>query len=137
MVLLLAGSFALVFFGPPFPTTRGQLTALYDVARGQYKILGYGLPAPSRPLYVRILKENYGIEYHAVAGCMVSYSLKNFVRGYDQVSEAAANRKFGRDVIQESSDEADRRWKQTRLWEETNLQETDYRFGRSLRRGAQ
>jgi len=89
---------------------RGRIAAHIDVARGHYKILGYGLPVVWQPAYARILKERYGIEYEGVAGCIVSDSLVSYVEGYDAVSTHAANRKFGSDIFRKASDEAKLEW---------------------------
>jgi len=51
---------------------RGNLAARIDIHRGRYQVLGYGLPSPSRPEYARCLRDRYGIEFRAVAGCIVS-----------------------------------------------------------------
>src|ERR1039458_9994430 len=59
-------------------------------------------PAPWRSEFVRILRERYGIEDRVVAGCIVSPPLLAYTEGYNRVSMAAANRKFGHDVFKES-----------------------------------
>jgi hypothetical protein len=82
------------------------------LARGHYKILGYGLPSPWRAEYARLLQERYGIEFHAVAGCIVSRSLVSYVDEYDSVVEAAAKAKFGRDIFTETAEDAQRGWLQ-------------------------
>jgi hypothetical protein len=89
---------------------RGRIAAHIDVARGQYKILGYGLPVVWQPAYARLLKERYGIQYEAVAGCVVSESLTSYVGGYNAVSTSAANRKFGPDIFRKSLDDAKQEW---------------------------
>jgi hypothetical protein len=60
---------------------RGNLAARIDLLRGQYHVLGYGLPSSSRPEYARCLRERYGIEFRTVAGCIVSDSLIPYVNG--------------------------------------------------------
>jgi len=85
---------------------RGQLVAHFDVARGRYEILTFGLPAPWRSEFARILRDRYGIEQRVVAGCMVTPSLVAYTEGYNQVSMTAANLKFGRNVFKESADDA-------------------------------
>ncbi len=89
---------------------RGGLAAGFDVMRGHYKISSFGLPTPWRPEYSRLLRERYGIEDQVVAGCIVSSSLVAYVEGYNAISMSAANRKFGRDVFQESAADASRKW---------------------------
>ena len=89
---------------------RGYLVAEFDIARGHYELLGYGLPVEWLPDYVRLLRERYGVRYRAVTGCIVSGSLISYVDAYNRVSTAAANRKFGRDVFKECADEARTTW---------------------------
>jgi hypothetical protein len=93
---------------------RGRLDAHVDLQRGRYQVLGYGLPSPSRPEYARCLRERYDIEFHPVAGCVVSESLVSYVTAYDSVLEEATRRKFGRDVFRECADEAATKWKAER-----------------------
>ncbi len=87
-------------------SVRGRLAGYSKIRRGQYAILTYGAPPSERPEYARLLKERYGIELRAVAGCIVSEPLMSYVEGYDEVSAAAAKQKFGHDVFRECWDEA-------------------------------
>jgi hypothetical protein len=89
---------------------RGRTMAHFDTARGHYYILGYGLPVQWRSDYARLLRERYGIEFRAVAGCTVSNGLVAYVDSYDRVSTTAANAKFGHDVFKECAQEAQRTW---------------------------
>src|SRR5258706_12438901 len=72
---------------------RGKLTARFDVARGRFEVLAYGLPAPWRPEWANLLRERYGIEMRIVAGCALSQSLAAYADGYNEVSGRAAIRK--------------------------------------------
>ena len=92
---------------------HGQLDARFDIARGHYEVLGYGLPAPWRAEYVRLLRERYGINFRTVALCIVSRTLVAYVEGYNGESTAAANRKFGHDVFKECVAEAGQSWEQS------------------------
>ena len=89
---------------------RGGLVASFDLARGHYEVLGFGLPAPWFSEYTRLLRERYGIEERSVAGCIVYGSLVAYADGYNTVSMRAANYKFGRDVFQESNADARKSW---------------------------
>jgi len=88
----------------------GQLAADYDITQGHYEQLTYGLPVRWHQEYVRLLRERYGIEAHAIAGCVVTRPLIAYAAGYNKVSMKAANRKFGRDIFRESANEAGRNW---------------------------
>jgi len=89
---------------------RGRLMARYDVWRGQYVVLAYGLPPPWRPRYAQLLRERYGIEVRTVALCIVSETLLSYADSYDEVSAAAANHKFGHDVFKECAEVARSQW---------------------------
>jgi hypothetical protein len=57
-----------------------------------------------------LLRERYGIEERFVAGCMVDRPLFDYAEAYNTISMSAINRKFGRDVFQETAIEASRNW---------------------------
>ena len=92
---------------------RGNLAAHYDTARGNYRILNFGLPPAWLPEYARLLRERYGIELKAVAGCVVSGQLVSYVEAYDKVIATAARRKYGHDIFKECAQEAEKNWKLT------------------------
>lgn len=89
---------------------RGRMAARFDVRHGHYKVLAYGLPPPWRSEDARLLKEQYGIEMRTVALCIVSETLRSYADSYDEVSTAAANRKFGHDVFKECAEAARKSW---------------------------
>lgn len=89
---------------------RGRIAAHFDLRRRHYRLLVYGLPPAWRSGYADLLRERYGIEVRAVAYCIVSETLISYVEGYDTVSVAAANRKFGRDVFAECAEDARKNW---------------------------
>jgi len=93
---------------------RGHLSARFDLSRGHYRVLAYGLPSPWRPEYARLLRERYGIEIRTVALCIVSRTLVSYADGYNEVSAAAANRKFGHDVFKECAEAASQSWEHQR-----------------------
>jgi hypothetical protein len=113
--LLFATFFLVIYFFSwpwPFPETRGRLAAKFDLAVGNHKILAAGMPVFWRPEYAQLLKTRYGIEYRQVALCIVSESEIAYVRAYDDVSEAAATRRFHRDVVKQCYEEARNHWEQ-------------------------
>ena len=89
---------------------RGKIAAARDVQKGRLIELGFGLPPPWMPAYIKILRDKYGIEYHAVAGCIVSPGLIAYVNGYDSVSSEAIEKRFKHDVFVEAAGDAERGW---------------------------
>lgn len=88
---------------------RGRLAAHFDVRRGHYVVLAYGLPPEWHPEYAQLLHGRYGIEVRRVALCIVSETLRSYADSYDEVSVAAANQKFGHDVFKECAEVARQR----------------------------
>jgi hypothetical protein len=110
-VLVLVSLLAGLILWPVTARIRGDLAASFDVAQGRYRVFTFGMPAPGRDEYTRILRARYGIETRVVGGCLVSRSLVAYAEVYNSVSADAANRKFGHDVFQESDAEAGRMWR--------------------------
>jgi hypothetical protein len=102
----------LVAWGP-WPATRGRLVARLDLARGNYEVLGYGLPVVWSTEYIQLLWVRYHIRYRTVALCIVSESLIAYADSYNRISTAAANRKYGHNVFAECAEEARRNWERT------------------------
>jgi len=94
---------------------RGMLVALFDDARGHYEIKVYGLPAEWSYEYARLMKLRYGVEINAVAGCIVTDQLVNYVAGYNAVSQPRIEERFGKDVFAECAEEARKSWERERL----------------------
>jgi len=94
---------------------RGRVAAHFDLWRGHYVVLAYGLPSPWRPQYTQLLRERYGIEVRTVALCIVSETLRSYADSYDEVSAAAANQKFGHDVFKECQESARSKWELERI----------------------
>jgi hypothetical protein len=93
---------------------HGGMSARYDVYRGHYEVLGYGLPVPWRPEYARLLQQRYGVSFRPVAGCIVSTALVAYVDSYNSVSTEAVNHKFGHEVFKECSEDVRNSWEQAR-----------------------
>jgi len=106
-----AGLVGVSWLWPLTASIRGRVAAQIDIRRGRYQLLGYGLPSATRPEYARCLSERYGIQFHAVAGCIVSDSLVAYVNAYDSKLEEDAHRRFGRNVFDECANDADAEWK--------------------------
>jgi hypothetical protein len=96
----------------PFAAVFGGMAARWDVSRGHYQVLGYGLPVPWRFRYAELMEKKYGVKFHAVAGCIVSQSTIDYVDAYDDVSESAIRKKFGPDVVRAAAEQAETEWNQ-------------------------
>jgi hypothetical protein len=87
------------WFVSGFP--RGVLTASFDHARGRYEILTFGKPGSEREECRRLLADRYGVKLRAVAGCVVSFELVQYVEGYNSASRHLLKERHGRDIFEE------------------------------------
>lgn len=110
IVALAALAIGLVVVWSETASIRGRSAARFDVWRGNYKLLMYGLPPAWRTDFVHLLKERYGIDASTVAFCLVSHELVSYVDNYNTISFAAANKKFGHDIFRECAEEAESNW---------------------------
>ena len=84
----------------------GQADAHRDIQHGVLAIEAHGLGA-GYGKYAEILKQRYGIEERAVAGCgILDNKTDGHLRGYNEISQAEINRRFGPNVFDRSFAEA-------------------------------
>jgi len=88
----------------------GHEDAGKDVREGRLIIESFGLPPPWDADYAKLLKERYGIELRAVAGCVVDDNIVGHRKGYNEVSEAEIQRRFGSDILEKTQLEAKKHW---------------------------
>ncbi len=91
------------------PFLSGAVAARIDIARGHQRILDDAVTAPFYPIYVRLLKERYGIEGTRVARTGSRWK-ERYLSGYNYVSFGAALRHFRKDVFAECAGDASQEW---------------------------
>jgi hypothetical protein len=90
---------------------RGMLMAYGDHACGDLEIKGYGEPPPSWwGAYCDLLEERYNVKDRMVGGCVVSWELRNYVAGYNEVSKPLIEKRFGKGIFKECAAEARAAW---------------------------
>lgn len=80
------------------PYQIGHIHAYIDVARGHYELKTYGPINGDLEEFSEIAAEEYGIEV-VTHGCIISTEGIEHTRGYNDVSVAAIERKYGAGVI--------------------------------------
>lgn len=88
---------------------EGQRQARQELRRGEPRYLTYGLPSMSSGQYSKLLDEELGLRFDAIAGCMVSSHTTNFAAGYNSVIDQWLERRFGPGVLSALSHEANKR----------------------------
>ena len=91
----------------------GRRDAERDVREGRliYEIYG-GPPAPWEGDWEKLLADKYQIQLKSVAGCVVDRSIVGHARGYNEVSGAEIDRKFGPNFIVKSRDDFRNQWEE-------------------------
>jgi hypothetical protein len=87
----------------------GRADAEKDLRNNVLAIERFGLPAVWDPEYSAILQEKYHIVVRPVAGCVVNADIIGHARGYNEVSRAEIERRFGADVFEKARKEAVKR----------------------------
>jgi hypothetical protein len=72
----------------------------------------FGLPPPSDDDYARLLDERYHIQIKRVAGCVPDDKIVGHAKGYNEVSKAEIQRRFGSDVLEKTQAEVQKAWKE-------------------------
>ena len=88
-------------FSAPYAGRDGRQEAEADWARGTPQYLTYGLPIHWTREFGEILQRDYGVEQHAVAGCVVSEGLVQYVSAYDAVTAEHLRALHGPQVMDE------------------------------------
>jgi hypothetical protein len=83
-----------------FADRDGAAEALRDIASGALSLKTFGYPAPARFEYGKLLEAELGVKLDAVAGCVVTEALIDFVREYNAVMEDHLEAKHGADVLE-------------------------------------
>ena len=110
VISIIGGILVLGLLWTPAAALRGTIEAKFDLARGHYALLAYGLPPGARDEYTRLLKERYGIERRQIALCIVSSSTIAYADSYNRLSVPAAQSRFGHDIFEQTWQDAQRIW---------------------------
>ena len=89
---------------------EGHSDAVKDVREDRLIIERHGLPPPWTGEYAKALLEKYHIQLKTVAGCVVDEKIVGRARGYNEVSTAEIERRFGHGVLESTASEVQKRW---------------------------
>ena len=92
----------------------GRADATRDVGRGYLAVEEFGRMVVWQDDYAKIAKQRFGVHVKTVAGCIVDEEIVGHAKGYNEISEAAIKRKFGRDVLVDARVAASERWEKSR-----------------------
>ena len=89
------------------PAESGRIDAQMDLARGRVKYLVWGyLMDPGPNLFKEHLKRDYGIEWERVAGCVTSEYREKYWTGYNEISVAWIEQRYGKGILEKVMDQA-------------------------------
>ena len=90
----------------PYQYRDGHQEAVADIAHGKLRVVSYGLPAHWVPEYREVLQQDYGIEYHAIAGCIVTDGILKYAAAYNEVMESRITSLHGPHVFDDAETKA-------------------------------
>ena len=91
----------------------GRRDAERDLREGKLIFEMYGGPPPPwNGDWVKMLREKYHIELKEVAGCVVDYRIVGHALGYNELSGAEIDRRFGTDFIRTSRAEVQKQFEE-------------------------
>jgi hypothetical protein len=90
----------------------GRAEAQKDIEGGKIMLKTYGLPAPWSEMYRSNLLSQYQIVSRSVAGCIVTDVLRESVKGYNEISLAEIERRYGTGVLERVDKETEQAWLQ-------------------------
>jgi hypothetical protein len=93
---------------------KGKVEAAENIEKEIYVIKAWGLPSssifpwPTRDeMYQSILKEKYRISFEWVGGCMVDEETSDYADGYNEVSLAGIEAKYGKGILEKVRQQAE------------------------------
>jgi hypothetical protein len=92
----------------------GRAEATRDVARGYFAVEEFGRLPVWHDDYAKIAQRRFALHIRTVAGCIVDEGIVGHAKGYNEVSEPAIIRHFGRDVRIDAESAAREKWEKTR-----------------------
>ncbi|HLW34712.1 MAG TPA: hypothetical protein VKS98_03545, partial [Chthoniobacterales bacterium] len=90
----------------------GRSDAMKDVKDNRLVIEVSGLPAPWSGEYAKLLAEKYHIQLKTVAGCIVDSRIVGHERGYNEISVAEIERRFGHGFLAKTAEDVQKKWQQ-------------------------
>lgn len=91
----------------------GRAEAMKDVKENRLIIEVSGLPAPWSGEYTKYLADRYHIQLKTVAGCIVDSRIVGHERGYNEISVAEIESRFGHGFLEKTASEVQKKWQQT------------------------
>ena len=88
----------------------GRDDARRDVARGYFAREEFGRLPVFYDEYVRLAAKRYGIHIKVLAGCIIDEEIEGHAKGYNEISQAAIDRHFKKDVLSEVAIEVQEKW---------------------------
>ena len=87
------------------PVVRGKTDAMYDYSRGIKSIQVYGLPGGCTYGYNQLLLEKYHV-LRINLGCTSTFEEALYQDSYNEKATELINKRYGKDIFKEISDEA-------------------------------
>lgn len=91
------------------PYESGKIEARIDIQNGKLIVKSLGELTVVHPLYKEVLMKDYGIEFIDY-GCVSTSDFSQYVRAYNEVSNAAIESRYGGEFLDKVFDRAEREY---------------------------
>lgn len=88
----------------------GQMEARRDLSNGVMIVKTAGLPNPDWEDYAELLKARCNVKLELVGGCLVSAGEMDYMGGYNEISSAAVQRRYGTNIFKRLKEQAETRY---------------------------
>ena len=95
--------------------SEGRAQAERDIAADKLCLKTYGKLVHWFPHLRTMAKERYGIDFEVVAGCVIDEELKERTEGYNEPVRQEINRRFGKGILEQLTEEARVRYERERV----------------------
>jgi hypothetical protein len=96
------------------PYERGRIEAASDIRNGMLKVKSLGLLTVAHTPYSKMLMHNYDIEFIDY-GCVGTQEFGEYIRGYNEVSKAAIETRFGKGFLDRVFEQVVKDYKRSKL----------------------
>jgi hypothetical protein len=77
----------------------GRADARSDLREGRFLVEEYGMYSGLTPIYHRLFKERFNVDFRQVAGCVVDSKIVEHAAGYNAIMFFAIERRYGKGAI--------------------------------------
>lgn len=87
---------------------KGKRDALKDIEAENLNIKTMGRQASWTAVWLKLLKDKYNLKVFYLSGCNISDDEMNYAKGFNEISQFEISKRFGKDVLKETFEQAEK-----------------------------